>query len=191
MGNILATLKEWLEFVWPFVKVGAWEKAMRGTHLPAYPVFFKDGKFCQIAPASVIQVELGPGMHRRIPWIEEVYNHSVVEDTITLELQNITSKDGEPLTVKVVIVFEIFNVKNATTEVHDYENSLRGISEIHTSRQIRTRTWDELRENQEVVEAALKEALHERSKKWGTRVKEVGFSTLVVTEQINRFNVNQ
>lgn len=186
--NFLATLLEWLKDWWPFYKVAPWEEAVRFTYVPRYySGFFKSVE----RPARVVQTDLKPGLHRRIPWLEEVKPSSVVEDTFEGMIQNITTKDGASVAFKVSIVYEIFNVKKATVEVHDYENSMHSLTMIHMARSARNRTWQELHTNQDDIERDMKKALHDESKRWGTRIKDVGITTLVKSHQVNRFQTNQ
>lgn len=200
MGELLSGLKEWLAYIWPFTKLSLWQRALRETYYPAYrrPVFcvhtvggrpFVLVRF-EMVEAHVVQEELGPGMHRKIPWLDEVHDVSTAEDPIKLEVQNVTTRDGRSVTVRAVIVYEVFNVTKATLEVHDYESSVKHMAEVNINRIVRANEWVALLAEQDRIEAELREQLHDRVKKWGVRIKEVGFSTFVNSEQVNRFNVN-
>lgn len=203
--NWLQVIREWLEFAWPFSKVASWEKAVRFTYLPAFwRLSFRTELFSPHYPgvnlffvelvkkdARVIVTELNPGMHRKLPWIDDVENLSTVADTFEALIQNVTTLDGVSVTFKVSIVYEIFNVVKAHTEVHDYENSMASLTMIHSARSIRKDNWEVVRSKQDELEQEIKKALHEESKKWGTRIKDVGLTTLVKTEQFNRFQIDK
>lgn len=209
MGSWLSVIKEWIEFIWPFAKVAAWENGIRFTYVPTFWLpwisFIETHIYKYSSPrvvlipviglrkfdARVITVDLKPGMHRKVPWIEEIESHSTVADTFEAQLQNITTKDGKSVTFKVSVVYEVFNVKKAMIEVHDYENSMMSLTMIHMARRLRKDNWDDVRTNQDAIETELRTQLHEESKKWGTRIKDVGLTSIVETEQFNRFQIDR
>lgn len=183
----LSVLKEWIEFIWPFTKVGVWEGGLRFTYVPTFFLPWWKKPFYKKFPARVIQTPLESGMHRRIPWIEDVFTESMVDDTFDIKVQSVTTKDRKKITYRVSVVYEIFNVGNAHTKVHDYENSMHSLTMIYMARRLRRSTLDELLDQQDEIEQELRADLHEKSKKWGTRIKDIGLTTLVETRQFNHF----
>ncbi len=194
--NWLQPIKEWLEWIWPCAKTDTWQKAVRFTYIPSMKIpWFTHENFewtigwRVLWESRVIVSELGPGMHRKIPYFEELENHSVVPDPLHVDVQNLTMADGTTITMKLGIIYEIFNVVKVHTEVHNYESAASTLAIIHASRIVRVQKYEGCDQN--AMEEGIKTSLHEDTKKWGMRIKEVGFTTFVKSEQFNRFQINQ
>lgn len=129
-------------------------------------------------PPRVIVCELGPGMHRLIPWVETLNEESVVSKTYELPIQNITTKDDKSVTFAVNVTLHIHDVRANVLDVHDFEDSMHGTARIHLAQRTRDMTWRELLDNQKDLEKSLQGTLTTRLRKWGATVTDVGFTDL-------------
>ncbi len=155
-----------------------------------------------IAPFSVIQVyERGvvkrfgipnriqePGF--RLHWscgVEEVVRVVVVEETMDLMTQSVTTKDDVSATFSVNLVFYVTDPTLYHTAVTDFNRSVEGYARIHLSQRVRDKTWREFLDDQKKLESSLEGTLSTRLAKWGAEVVSVGFTDLTKARPIRLF----
>lgn len=158
--------------------------------------------FAFLAPFRVIKVyERGVVLRLGIPhrvmepgwrwmWpckIEEVAEVVVVEQTMDLMVQSITTKDDVSATFSVNVVYCVSDPIKHHTAVTDFERSAEAYARIHLSQRVRERTWRELLDDQKKLEISLEGTLSTRLAKWGTDVVSVGFTDLTKARPIRLF----
>ena len=158
-----------------------------------------------ILPFSVIRVyERGVVLRWGIPhrvqeagfrWhysfgIEEVERVVVVEQTMDLVVQSITTKDDVSVTLSVNFVYSVSDATAYHTAVTDFDRSAEGYARIHLSQRARELTWAELLEGQRKLEASLEGTLTTRLKAWGADVQRLGFTDLTRARAYRLFTDN-
>lgn len=146
-----------------------------------------------VLPCNVIRVyERGVVMRWGVPhrvqepgfrwhWscgIEAVERVTVVEQTMDLIVQSITTKDDVSVTISANFVYSVSDPVAYHTAVTDFDRSAEGYARIHLSQRARTMTWPELLANQKSLESSLEGTLTTRLKAWGAEVQRLGFTDL-------------
>ena len=166
---LVANVKELFFFLAPFRIVKVYERG----------VVFRLG-----VPHRVME----PGWRWLWPCrIEEVTEVIVVEQTMDLMVQSITTKDDVSATFSVNVVYCVADPTLHLTAVTDFERSAEAFARIHLSQRVRDRTWKELLEDQKKLESSLEGTLSTRLAKWGTDVVSVGFTDLTKARPIRLF----
>lgn len=156
-----------------------------------------------VAPFSVIQVyERGvvkrfgiphrvqePGF--RLHWscgVEEVVRVVVVEETMDLMVQSITTKDDVSVTFSVNLVFYVTDPTLYHTAVTDFNRSVEGYARIHLSQRARDKVWVDLLADQRKLESSLEGTLSTRLAKWGAEVVSAGFTDMTRAKPFRLFS---
>lgn len=178
----------------PTAKVAIWENAIRETYRPDDVIIWQNGRFCWVpSPAHVQVTDLGPGLHRRLPFVEVVHEGSVILQTLELQTQHVTSRDGRPVTFACNLAYRVTNYRNHVTKIHDFEHSVKALSEIYLAKHIREHEWAYLAlpENQTTLEMSLRKALNKAGRRWGAKFTMVGLVTLVAAKQHHLFQTQE
>lgn len=175
----ISDLLDKLSVLWPFVRIQVWQRAIRTTFLPSLVLPTRQKPYYRTIPPRAIVASLGPGVHRRLWWMEEVQNESIVEQVYNLPTQSITTKDDVAVTFSANIRFQISDVVLNLTQVHNFEASLEGAAMVHLAQRVRDWNWKELVENQKKLEKSLADTLTTRVKHWGVEIIDVGLTDLV------------
>lgn len=168
--------------LWPFVKVRVWERATRQR----FWVWDRKRWWWPIGRGVRVD-ELSAGVHWAPLWITEVDSEPVVEQTMNLPTQSVTTADGISVSFSTNIVYEVEDVVKATTAVTNFERSAQALAMMHLARRIRAKEWKWLIDNQDDLEKSLKDTLTTRFKGWGVRVVAVGLTDMVSALQLRNF----
>ena len=117
----------------------------------------------------------------RLHWscgVEEVERVCVVEQTMDLVVQSITTSDDVSVTISANFVYAVVDPVAYHTAVTDFDRSAEGYARIHLSQRAREMTWAELLANQKKLESSLEGTLTTRLKAWGAEVQRLGFTDL-------------
>lgn len=119
------------------------------------------------------------GFRWRIPFgVEEVVEIVVVEQTMDLIIQSITTKDDVSVSLSVNFVYCVTDPVKYHTAVTDFERSAEGYARIHLSQRARERTWADLLADQRKLERSLEGTLTTCLGGWGAEVVRLGFTDL-------------
>src|SRR4051812_41059319 len=102
MGDFLQKLFEFIREFWPFSIIHSYEQGVK----------FRFGD--DIA-------ELNHGVWFRWPFLEEIHEVSVAEQTKNLLTQSLTTADNESISFSVNIVYKIGSARKMYVSVHDFD----------------------------------------------------------------------
>lgn len=114
--------------------------------------FWEDLKFWVIIPVFDMALVLrwgkshrviGPGRHWKLPFGDQVHEHTVVATTISTGVQSIMTKDGKQIAAKSVIKYYIFDVKLFVETIYDAADALVDTTQGKTAELINSRTYEE------------------------------------------------
>ena len=103
--KLIDLISQWISDIIPIVIIPSYEE---GVHLSL-------GKFKKV---------LHPGIHFKIPFLDEILRHHVVVTTISLPAQSLYTSDKQNFVVKGVIKYKIADVKTFLLEVYDAQDAL-------------------------------------------------------------------
>lgn len=174
----LETLFEKLRELWPFVRVRSYERGVRQRYRPWTRLGWLARLPWFAGDAVVVQL-LTPGVHFQRWFLDEVVTTSVVEQTLPMTFQSVTTKDGRQLSFTVNLIYEITDAVAAETRVHAFELSVEARTRIHMARVIRGREYALLVRRQRHIEQWLAAKLTKAMGNWGARIVEVGMTEFV------------
>lgn len=129
-----------------------------------------------------------PGWNWLWPFkIEDVAEVVVVEQTMDLMVQSVTTTDDVSATFSVNLVYCVSDPVAYHTAVTDFDRSAEGYARLHLAKRVRDKTWRELLDDQKALEASLKGTLSTRLKPWGAEVVDVGFTDLTRAKPFRLF----
>ena len=106
-----------------------------------------------------------PGWNWLWPFkIEDVAEVVVVEQTMDLMVQSVTTTDDVSATFSVNLVYCVSDPVAYHTAVTDFDRSAEGYARLHLAKRVRDKTWRDLLDDQKALEASLKGTLSTRLK---------------------------
>jgi len=168
---MLEPLITWLNGVWkdlwPFTTISQYEAGL----------ILRNGKFHK---------EIGPGLWRKIPWIDQVLSAVIVTTTMDLPAQSITTLDGKAVTVTAVIKYSIFNVKTFLLEVMDQKDALGDTTMGIIARLVLDSNWEDLKGD--AINNEISKKARAQAKKYGIEVEQVTLKDIIQAIAIRHFN---
>lgn len=115
IGQIFDFIQKLL--VW-WVTIMPWEQA----------VFVRGGKRMRI---------IGPGVHLRIPFFDQVFPHTTRLRVITIPPQTVTTLDGKTLTIVMALGYSIIDIRKLYTTIYQPEGTLCNILQSSVAEAVR------------------------------------------------------
>jgi regulator of protease activity HflC (stomatin/prohibitin superfamily) len=109
MASVFEKLFEFIKQFWPLFLVLPWESAVRS----------RGGRHVAL---------LAPGVHVRIPFFDNVALVNTRTRFVHTDPQTVTTKDGAPLTVGLVVGFCISDPLTAVLRLHEPERSVTAMA---------------------------------------------------------------
>jgi len=103
--KLIDLIVQWITYIIPVVIIPSYEEG----------VLLRFGKFKKV---------LGPGLHFKFPFVDEVLYQHVVVTTLSLPAQSLYTLDKQNFVVKGVIKYKIADVKIFLLEVYDAQDAL-------------------------------------------------------------------
>jgi len=125
VGQLIEWLADWIP------RIGICRATHRGVR-------FKWGKQ---------KIEIKPGIYVFWPRVTEAFLYPVVRQTANLPMQLLETRDGTPVVVSVVVVFEICDIIAALADSWDIEDTIADVSLRVAARVVTTNNYEWLREN--------------------------------------------
>ncbi len=166
----LGYIAEWLGNFIPRIKI------VRSTHAG---VRFKHGKDAQ---------EMKPGIHVYWPIVTEIEVMPVARQTHNLPSQSLMTKDGKPVVVSGVVVYEIKDIVAAMSRNWDISDTINDITLIAMAEVITSHDLDFLRTNLSVVQKKLTSVTRKKLKPFGVRVFRAALTDFSICRAINLIN---
>lgn len=167
VDKILEFIAEiWHQLI-PFVVVKQYNKG----------VMLRLGKFIKVTE---------PGLHWKIPFADELIDHTVVATTMELSSQSLTTKDEKSIVVRGVIKYEIKDIETFLLHVYDAVDAISDMTMGTIKKVITSKTWQECKEDS--IDDVITRKARVEAKKWGIEVISVTLTDLGVIRSIRLFN---
>jgi regulator of protease activity HflC (stomatin/prohibitin superfamily) len=136
---------------------------------------------------GVVNKELKPGLVFKAPFIDNIMQQYVGDDTIQFPSQKLTTKDGKVVTITGMMLYNITDVKpfllNASIPTQTLSDVATGvISDI-----VLKHTWAELIESLEQLNNKISISVRRECKEWGVHVEYVRLTDITVSRTFNIF----
>ncbi len=131
---------------------------------------------------------LKPGMHVKIPLLDEVIDQHVVVTTLSLDAQSLYTMDKQNIVVKGVIKYKISDVKTFLLEVYDAQDALSDMSSSIIKNVIMSMTMEECTDQE--LDNTLTKKVRVEARKWGVEVQQVTLTDLAPIRSYRLINDN-
>lgn len=133
--------------------------------------------------------ELGAGLFWRWPLVDEIHTVGITEQTKEFRVQSITLADGVPICFTVAVVYRVTSARQMYLQCMDLDLSIEIGSMIHLAKVVRGKTWEELRQPDEVkkLEQSLERRLTTKLNGWGTIITDLAIADLVQAKHYRLF----
>jgi regulator of protease activity HflC (stomatin/prohibitin superfamily) len=135
------------------------------------------GKFNEILKA---------GIHFKIPFVDEIFEHSIAWTAISLPVQSVTTKDDKSIVIKCVIKYRVVDIQHFMIDVYDAPDAISDMTCGYVREQVEKRTWDECK-LQDIDKKITTEARRE-AKRWGLEIDKVTITDMGVIKSIRLYN---
>lgn len=129
-----------------------------------------------------------PGIHFKIPVIDEIDCYHVLTTAMTLEAQSITTKDDKEVVVKAIIKYRTADLSKFFTHVFDAVEAISDVSMGIIRGIIAKKTWEECKDDS--IDNEITKKVRIEAKKWGLEVESVTLSDLSRMRSIRLLSIN-
>jgi regulator of protease activity HflC (stomatin/prohibitin superfamily) len=183
LDGLIQLVRDLWEYIWPFVYVRPYQRAVRFTALlHRFKWTWHRKKLwleLRVLEPEMITQTLEPGLRFKFWVLEQIEVSNVNLDYIDLTLQRATTADDKKITFDANCGFIIEDVKKYWLGVENPDNNLGKIMANHLAKRMREKEYEWLRQNMKELESSLKTTLSTRTKETGIRIVDVGITNFV------------
>lgn len=150
--KLIDIIVQWINDILPMVIIPSYEEGVRLSF----------GKFKKV---------LGPGLHFKLPFVDEIVRHHVVVTTLSLPAQSLYTLDKQNFVVKGVIKYKIADVKTFLLEVYDAQDALSDITLSIIKNIIVSLPAEKCIDPE--LDSLLTKKVRVEAKKWGVEIQQV------------------
>lgn len=114
-----------------------------------------------------------PGLNIIIPYIDTIVKVDIREKVISVEPQEVITKDNVTVTVDAVIYYKVVDPVKAKFEVEDFDIAATTLAQTNLRNVIGDKTLDETLTARDVINTSLRDTLDEATQNWGVKVTRV------------------
>lgn len=161
--------------------VSIWDKLIFFTIVKQYQqgAWLRFGKLRKI---------VGPGIHFKIPFFDEIDSYHVLTTAMPLEAQSLVTKDEVEIVVKAVIKYKIVDLSKFFTDVYDAVDAISDVSMGIIRQVISRKSWEECKD--EGIDNEITKKVRVEARKWGLEVESVTLSDLSRMRSIRLLTIN-
>ena len=169
-GGEMEAAFSWIGQIWEFiVSLLPHLGLMRATH---GGVKFKRGGRV---------TEIRPGLYWHWPIVTDVVSLPVKRQTLSLDVQTLTTKDDYTVSVNATIVFEVNDVRKALAETWDVDDTVGDVAQRSVLAAVCGRSFEQLREELTgCVAAEIKASCKRDMRQFGILIKDAFLSDCAV-----------
>lgn len=159
--KIISLLQQFFHVLTPFVIIDEWEEA----------VILRFGKYRRT---------LKSGLYFKIPFIDSVWKHTVITQSIDIPPQSLTTADGQNVVVKGIIRFTIFDIKTFLLTITEPKDVLMDTTGGMIRDIVEETEWWDMND----LDVRLTREVSKFVKKWGIKVEKVTLTDLQIASSI-------
>jgi regulator of protease activity HflC (stomatin/prohibitin superfamily) len=156
--------------LWPITRVSTWHQGLR-------------------LRGGIAEEELGPGLHWRWWFIDEVKQWPSNIMAADLPTAAITTTDGYPVAVSANIVYRMTSIRLMHIAIWSPDVTILKVAAGEIASLCAIESWEGLRTNRPRLESRLTASLNERVAPWGLCVDRVHLTDLVLLAKPHRHYV--
>ena len=127
-----------------------------------------------------------PGFHWKIPFADQIIDHTVVATTMELSSQSLTTKDEKNIVVRGVVKYKINDIETFLLDVYDAVDAISDMTMGTIKKVITSKTWEECKDDS--IDDLITKKARVEAKKWGIEIISVTLTDLGVIRSIRLFN---
>lgn len=135
--------------------------------------------------------ERGPGLNFIIPYIDRMIKVDMRVETLTVEPQEVITRDNVTVQVDAVVYFQPVNATDTIIKVQNYAKATSQIA-LTTLRSVLGQSdLDELLAHRDKINARLREIIDSQTEPWGVKANIVEVKDVVLPEALQRAMARQ
>lgn len=154
--------------LWPVARIYSWQHGL-------------------LLRGGIIRRTLGPGLHWRWWFLEEVKNWPANDMAVDLETAAVTTADGKAVAISANLTYRCVDVAAFYREVWNTETTLQRVALGEIATHCAREEWDYLRTQRVATETMLLAALNERVTRWGINVSRIHLTDLVLVRPYRHY----
>jgi regulator of protease activity HflC (stomatin/prohibitin superfamily) len=115
----------------------------------------------------------GPGLFFLIPIVDKMVRADLRVITMSVERQELMTRDNVPATVDAVLYFRVVNPNDAVTKVENFVQATSMISQTTLRSVIGQSELDELLAHRDIINQKLQQIIDQQTEPWGIKVSAV------------------
>ena len=159
--KLIAAIQQFGKDLFPLFVIDMWEEG----------VVLRGGKFLKVVK---------PGMYLKIPFLDAVWKHTVITQSIDIPPQSVTTADNKNVVVKGIIRFTISDVKLFLTTITEPKDVLTDTTGGMIREIIEDTNWTDIVD----IDKKLTAEVSKFVKKWGIKVQKVTLTDLQIANSI-------
>lgn len=167
--KLIDLISEWFDKINPFVIIRAYQNG----------VYLRNGKFRKV---------LLPGLHYKVPFIDEVIEQHVVMTTMSLPAQSLYTTDKQNIVVKSIVKYRIADVKVFVLEVFDATDVISDITQAIIKKLVVSRALEECISHD--LDTDITKKVREKAKSLGVEIQQVTLTDIAPIRSYRLINDN-
>src|SRR6184192_1159991 len=133
----------------------------------------------------------GPGLILLIPIVDRMVRMDLRVVTISVERQEVMTRDNVPVTVDAVVYFRVVDPQAAVVRVEDFLKATSLIAQTTLRSVLGQASLDDLLSQRDVINKKLQEIIDRQTEPWGIKVTAVEVKDVSLPESMKRAMAKQ
>jgi regulator of protease activity HflC (stomatin/prohibitin superfamily) len=133
----------------------------------------------------------GPGLFLLIPVVDKMVRMDLRVVTMSVERQELMTRDNVPTTVDAVLYFRVVNPNDAVTKVENFVSATSLISQTTLRSVIGQSELDDLLAHRDKINQSLQQIIDQHTEPWGVKVSAVEVRDVVLPDSMKRAMARQ
>jgi regulator of protease activity HflC (stomatin/prohibitin superfamily) len=157
--KLIDFLIHFISDVLPFHVVNAWEKG----------VYLRFGKFLKV---------VGPGLVPKIPFVDKIWTHEVITQTVHLQPQTLTTLDEKSIVLKSIVRYHVHDVQKFLLSVMHASDVLVDTTQGVIRDTVEYSNWEELDD----ICTGLEKEVQDIVIDWGITIERITLTDLGIVK---------
>src|SRR6202047_4863256 len=134
---------------------------------------------------------IGPGLILRIPVVDRMVRMDLRVVTISVERQEVMTRDNVPVTVDAVVYFRVVDPQAAVVKVVNFLQATSLIAQTTLRSVLGQAPLDDLLSQRESINQTLQDIIDKQTEPWGVKVTAVEVKDVVLPDTLKRAMAKQ
>lgn len=131
------------------------------------------------------KAELDAGLYMFVPFFGRIEVLDTQPDVLRLANQDLTTKDGVPVSVSVNVLYEIHDARAAFVKVQKVTDNIADECRSSVAQAVRATTFADLLATQSDVENSIADGVAEVAGEWGVQIHRINFADFIRTRALS------